>query len=61
MSKGAMNNDPDRERKALSRTTLGKFGSSQDIADAAYFLVSDAAQYITGTILTVDGGNSIGF
>jgi len=61
MSKGAMNNDPDRERKALSRTPLGKFGSSQDIADAAYFLVSDAAQYITGTILTVDGGNSIGF
>ncbi|MGH2643208.1 MAG: SDR family NAD(P)-dependent oxidoreductase, partial [Chitinophagaceae bacterium] len=61
MSGGAMNNDPERKQKALSRTPLGKFGCPEDVADAAYFLVSDAAKYITGTVLPVDGGNSIGF
>ncbi len=61
MSSGAMNNDPQRKQKALSRTPMGKFGSPEDVADAAYFLVSDAAKYITGVVLPVDGGNSIGF
>lgn len=61
MSGGAMNNDPERKRKALSRTPAGKFGVPADIADAAYFLTSSQAQYITGVILPVDGGNSIGF
>ncbi|TAN14715.1 MAG: SDR family oxidoreductase [Chitinophagaceae bacterium] len=61
MSNGAMNNDPQRKQKALSRTPMGKFGSPEDVADAAYFLVSDAAKYITGVVLPVDGGNSIGF
>ena len=61
MSNGAMNNDPQRKQKALSRTPLGKFGSPQDIADAVCFLTSDAAKYITGVVLPVDGGNSIGF
>jgi NAD(P)-dependent dehydrogenase (short-subunit alcohol dehydrogenase family) len=31
------------------------------VADAALFLVLDSASYITGVILPVDGGNSIGF
>ncbi len=61
MSGGAMNNDPERKHKALSRTPIGKFGCPADIADAAYFLTSGHAQYITGTVLPVDGGNSIGF
>lgn len=61
MSSGAMDDDPERKRKALSRTPLGKFGCPDDVADAAYFLTSDEANYITGTILPVDGGNAIGF
>lgn len=61
MSSGAMNGDPERKRKVLSRTPLEKFGSPEDVADAALFLTSDAAHYITGTILNVDGGNAIGF
>lgn len=61
MSNGAMNNDPQRKQKALSRTPMGKFGCPEDIADAVYFLVSGAAKYITGIVLPVDGGNSIGF
>jgi len=36
-------------------------GQPMDIAEAAYFLASDAAKFITGIVLPVDGGNSIGF
>lgn len=61
MSSGAMDGDPERKRKVLSRTPMEKFGRPQDIADAAYFLISDEAQYITGTVLNVDGGNAVGF
>ena len=35
---------------------LGRLGETQDIADAVKFLVSDAAAYITGVVLKVDGG-----
>ncbi len=61
MSAKALNNDPERKNKVLSRTPMGKLGLPSDIGDAAYFLASDAAKFITGTIIPVDGGNSIGF
>jgi NAD(P)-dependent dehydrogenase (short-subunit alcohol dehydrogenase family) len=61
MSSKAFDNDPERKRKVLSRTPMGRLGEPVDVAEAAYFLVSDAAAYITGVILPVDGGNSIGF
>jgi 3-oxoacyl-[acyl-carrier protein] reductase len=35
---------------------LGGFGQADDIAEAALFLASPAARYITGQILAVDGG-----
>jgi NAD(P)-dependent dehydrogenase (short-subunit alcohol dehydrogenase family) len=35
---------------------LGRLGRPEDIADAALFLASDAARWITGTDLIVDGG-----
>jgi 3-oxoacyl-[acyl-carrier protein] reductase len=35
---------------------MGKFGAADDIAEAALFLASPAARYITGQVLTVDGG-----
>jgi NAD(P)-dependent dehydrogenase (short-subunit alcohol dehydrogenase family) len=61
MSAKALNNDPERKNKALGRTPMGELGQPSDIGDAALFLASDAAKYITGTVLPVDGGNSIGF
>ncbi len=39
-----------------NRTPIGRFGKSEEIANAAVFLCSDAASYITGTTLYVDGG-----
>jgi NAD(P)-dependent dehydrogenase (short-subunit alcohol dehydrogenase family) len=40
---------------------MGYMGQTSDIGDAALFLAGDAAKYITGVVLPVDGGNSIGF
>jgi NAD(P)-dependent dehydrogenase (short-subunit alcohol dehydrogenase family) len=61
MSAKALDNDPARKQKVLSRTPMGKLGVPEDIADAVLFLASDAAKYITGVVLPVDGGNSVGF
>jgi 3-oxoacyl-[acyl-carrier protein] reductase len=40
----------------LGQIPLGRFGKSEDIAEAVAFLCSDAAAYITGQTLVVDGG-----
>jgi NAD(P)-dependent dehydrogenase (short-subunit alcohol dehydrogenase family) len=61
MSAKALNNDPERKNKVLSRTPMGQLGSPSDIGDAALFLATAESAYITGVVLPVDGGNSIGF
>ena len=61
MTDKALNSDPERKTKAMDRTPMGYMGQPSDIGDAALFLASDAAKYITGVVLPVDGGNSIGF
>jgi len=61
MSDKALNSDPERRNKVLSRTPMGHLGQPEDIGFAAVYLASDAAKYVTGAILPVDGGNSIGF
>lgn len=61
MSAVALDMDPERKNKVLSRTPMGRLGRSEEVANAAYFLVSEEASYITGVVLPVDGGNSIGF
>ncbi len=61
MSAKALNNDPERKQKVLGRTPMGFMGEPSDIGDAAVFLACDSSKYITGVVLPVDGGNSIGF
>lgn len=61
MSAKALNNDKERKAKVISRTPMGKLGMPADVADAALFLALSESAYITGIVLPVDGGNSIGF
>lgn len=61
MSAKALNNDPERKHKVLSRTPMAKLGQPEDVAKAVYFLAGDEAAFVTGSILRVDGGNAIGF
>ncbi len=41
---------------AINATPMGRLGNPEEIAQAAVWLCSDAASYVTGTPLTVDGG-----
>jgi gluconate 5-dehydrogenase len=52
----AMVADEDLSEKLLSRTALGRWGKPHEIAGAAVFLCSEEAAYVTGQVLTVDGG-----
>ncbi|HVY86945.1 MAG TPA: SDR family NAD(P)-dependent oxidoreductase [Caulobacterales bacterium] len=47
---------PAREAAIMARTPLKRIGEPKDIAGAAVFLASDAAAFVTGAILPVDGG-----
>jgi len=57
----ALAGDEDRKRRILTRTPMARFGRPEDIGWAAVYLSSPAAQFITGVLLPVDGGASIGF
>ncbi|HOZ76381.1 MAG TPA: SDR family oxidoreductase [Ferruginibacter sp.] len=61
MTAKALDSDPERKAKVFGRTPMGHMGQPEDIGNAALYLASDAAKYVTGIVLPVDGGNSIGF
>jgi NAD(P)-dependent dehydrogenase (short-subunit alcohol dehydrogenase family) len=61
MTEKALNSDPERKAKVFGRTPMGHMGQPEDIGNAALYLASDAAKYVTGVVLPIDGGNSIGF
>ena len=48
--------ETERGREFLLRTPMKRFGKVEELAGAAVFLASDAASFVTGEILTVDGG-----
>lgn len=48
--------DEEMRKNLLKQIPLNSFGQAEDIANAALFLASPAARYVTGQVLTVDGG-----
>jgi 2-dehydro-3-deoxy-D-gluconate 5-dehydrogenase len=52
----ALREDPVRSRAILERIPAGRWGTPEDIAGAVVFLAAPASDYVSGTVLTVDGG-----
>jgi NAD(P)-dependent dehydrogenase (short-subunit alcohol dehydrogenase family) len=61
MLRKAIEGDDERKNKILGRTPMKKFGKPEDIGWAATYLASDAAAFVSGQVLVVDGGALIGF
>lgn len=55
LNRALLDNTP-RGREELLRTPMRRFGRAEEVAGAAVYLASDAASFVTGEILTVDGG-----
>lgn len=51
--------DPAHVANVSARTPLGRWGQPEDIAGTVLFLASDAAKFITGTCIAIDGGYSV--
>jgi 2-deoxy-D-gluconate 3-dehydrogenase len=52
----ALRNDPSRSQAILDRIPAGRWGTADDMAGAVVFLASRASDYVSGTVLSVDGG-----
>ncbi|WP_227270794.1 SDR family oxidoreductase [Roseobacter weihaiensis] len=52
----ALRDDPERARQILERIPAGRWGEAEDIAGMAVFLASEAAGYVHGQVIAVDGG-----
>lgn len=48
------------QERMLDLIPLGRFGTAEEIADVASFLLGDASRYVTGAVFAADGGRSVG-
>ena len=48
--------DEGKSRPIIARTPMGRWGTPEEVAAGVVFLASPAAQFVTGTILAIDGG-----
>jgi NAD(P)-dependent dehydrogenase (short-subunit alcohol dehydrogenase family) len=51
---------PGAQERMLDLIPLGRFGSPEEIADVAAFLLGDESRYVTGAVFAADGGRSLG-
>ncbi len=54
-----MEDTPENRKKFIATVPLGRLSEAQDIANAALYLASDEAEFITGVVLEVDGGRTV--
>lgn len=60
LTQAYMTRYPERERAVVANTPLRRVGEPEDVADVVAFLASDAARFITGQTIMIDGGISAG-
>jgi NAD(P)-dependent dehydrogenase (short-subunit alcohol dehydrogenase family) len=51
---------PEAQERMVDLIPLGRFGTPEEIADVAAFLLGDASRYVTGAVFAADGGRSVG-
>jgi NAD(P)-dependent dehydrogenase (short-subunit alcohol dehydrogenase family) len=56
MVRTAIENNPDLEAMILDQEPLGRMGTPEEVAEAVVWLCSDAASYVTGHSMIIDGG-----
>ncbi len=61
LSRKAFEGDPARKQRILDRTPMARLGDISDVGYAVVYLSAPAGRFITGVVLPVDGGVSIGF
>ena len=54
-----LGDSPEKWKQFIARQPLGRLGIAEEIAQAALYLVSDDAGYVTGTAFQIDGGMSL--
>ena len=47
-----------RARKVMAHTPMGRYGKPEELLGAVIYLLSDAASFVTGTVIPIDGGTS---